>query len=607
MKATFVIRALLLLALVVSSGPASGHVSSGDIVHAQPSAPAAFTITASGTVGEGDDFATTVLNDAWDMNEISDAMPWNDLTNVSVNNGVLSYTYPPQWPGIPLLAPGTQVGAGKSGGAFPINANYYHWLSFRIKQPAGSVVKVRWHATIGWQWEPYGATAWIPVATSDWQTYVIDLKTTPIGEGTATWTGQLFGLYLDSYAPDGSQISLDWARLTANNPSTNKLTISWAGLSPVGGTADFYLDTASSGCGGTLIHTESSAQASGSFAWGNSSGDKAAPANFAPGTYYVCAKVNGGSSVYSPGQLTIKPAPVFRITKPSYTSGPDYATEAGNPWDMSDDADAWASNASSSVQNGNLVVNVPSSQGDPQVHFNVPSDIPIDPSRYYYLTYRLWVNYPYSYWTDAGQNTRVFWGKGGSAAQSLLIYDFPDWQAYSIDLRTLGLAPGAANPPWTSSPWTWFRLDPVSNPSHINVTFYIDDVKLTGDERADTYTFLTWDMITSTVSPMTMTLYYDTDRSGLNGTPITTLALSGGGASLERSPAGTSGAPLVATGSMTNTAFLPIVLGNFCAGSCYSWDTRAIPAGTFYVYACVNDGYNRPCRYSETPLIVSHP
>jgi hypothetical protein len=73
------------------------------------------------------------------------------------------------------------------------------------------------------------------------------------------------------------------------------------------------------------------------------------------------------------------------------------------------------------------------------------------------------------------------------------------------------------------------------------------------------------------------------------------------------SPAGGAGAPLAATDSLTYTVFLPTVLANYCQGSCYAWDTRAIPAGTYYVYACVNDGYNQPCRYSETPLIISHP
>ena len=228
MKMIFVVRVLMLVTLVAVMGRPDWRADPGDIAQAQSNAPA-FAINASGIVGEGDDFATTVLNDAWDMNEISDAMPWYDLTNVSVSGGVLSYNLPPQWPGIPLLAPGTQVGAGKSGGAFPINADYYHWLSFRIMQPAGSFVRVRWHTAIGWQWEPYASTNNISVATSDWQTYVIDLKTYPTIAGTATWTGQIFGLYLDSYppygSPDGSQVSLDWARLTADNPSTNNLMI----------------------------------------------------------------------------------------------------------------------------------------------------------------------------------------------------------------------------------------------------------------------------------------------------------------------------------------------------------------------------------------------
>jgi len=65
-----------------------------------------------------------------------------------------------------------------------------------------------------------------------------------------------------------------------------------------------------------------------------------------------------------------------------------------------------------------------------------------------------------------------------------------------------------------------------------------------------------------------------------------------------------------AADDLTYTNSLPFVASNYhppCAGACYSWKTSALPAGTYYLYACLDDGDNhRVCRYSDTPLVVSH-
>jgi hypothetical protein len=604
MKATGVVRLWILVALVAAIGQRGWRLGSGHIALAQPDVPA-FTVNASGTVGEGDDFATTVLGDPWDMNEQTDVMLWNDFPNATINSGVFSYNVPPTfWAGVPLLMPsGNQVDVGKIGVLYPIDTALYHWLSFRIKQPANSNVAVIWN---------FGravtddAHVYIPVTTSEWQTYVIDLRTYSTGR-MGSWTGQVTGLHLLSNAPSGSLVSIDWARLTADNPANNSLNILWSGLSS--GTVDFYLDTASSGCNGALIHAETSAQASGSFVWGNSSKDTASPANFAPGTYYVCAK-SGGSIVYSGGQVTINQAPIFRFTKPSFTGGPDYATDIGNPWDMNDATDLFSTQGgTASFSNGILAFVVPSNQKDPQIFLNVPDSIPIDSARYHYLTYKLWVNYPYLYYTDRSQFGRIYWGETDIQAQSQLIYVFPGWQTYSVDLRTIPLTGLVRS--WTSANWNRFRLDPISNLYGLNVTFYLDDVKLTADETADTYADIQWQMTDPDTSVTTATLYYDTDQSGLNGTLFATLTLTNGARLTQVvSPLINTNSSIQRTGELTPTVFLPLVVFNYhspCTGACYTWDTTTVLAGTYYLYACLDDGHNQACRYSETPLIINHP
>lgn len=598
--ASHVIRVLITGILLAVTGPLGWSTSAGDVAQAKT---LAFTISGGGAVGEGDEFATRVIGDPWDMSEQSDILPWNDLPGANISGGVLSYILPSSFPGLPLLFPaGSQIDAGKIGALYPIDADRYHWLSFRLKQSAGTSIAIRWHYARSW--EPFAETVSIPVTTSDWQTYVIDLETYPRGAvfgGRSDWSGQIMGLYIGSPNSTG-QMSLDWARLTADNPSANNLSISWSGA---GAPINFYLDTDTTGCNGALIHTESGASANGSFAWGNSTTDQASPANFAPGVYYVCAK-SGGATAYSSTPVTINQSPVMRFTRPSYTSGPDYATAAGNPWDMSDAADIdHVAHGAASFTNGLLAVSVRSDQTDQQVHLALPNNLSIDSSLYYYLTYKVMYDYPTKYNIDAGQFGRIYWAS--PQEQSKLIYLFPNWQVYSFDLRSLPIDWG---PQWSTENWTSLRLDPIANKGH-TVNFYIDYVKLTGNERVDKFADVEWQMSDPDTPVTTMKLYYDTDQAGLNGALLATLTLTNGLHSAPAvRPAVNADLSIRQTTTLTPTVYLPVIMSNYhppCSGACYTWSTKAVTAGTYYLYACLDDGYNHQvCRYSETPLVINH-
>ncbi|HLF27029.1 MAG TPA: hypothetical protein VJG32_11885 [Anaerolineae bacterium] len=611
MKAAVVIRTLIAIILVGASSWVSWQLTPDRFVQADTQA----TITieqpdgVNDMVGEGDDFATTVLGDPWDMSQSTDVIPVNDYPNASFSGGVFSYNLPTSmFGGVPLLLPaGSQVDAGKIGIKYPIAASRYRWLSLRMKQPAGTTFQVNWE--FDRVYNPDGRTQRITAPTSGWQTYVIDLATYPKGAGN--WTGNVVGLYLESFASSGNQISIDWARLTATNPAGNKLQIAWSGLSAPSSTVDFYLDSDTSGCDGTLIYTKTNASASGSFDWVSAGTHQAAPANVAPGAYYVCAKVGGSPAGYSSGRLRVNQAPIVQITQPSFTSGADYATDAGNAWDMNDAADLRAIvNGVASVQGGTLAATAYTTNGgDVQVYLQTPGGAPIDVSRYYYLTYRLKVDYPYLFYVDKGQFTRIFWGRNPTTeTQSQLVYAFPGWQTYTVDLRTLGISNGG--PAWAAANWTLFRFDPIANATGQNATFYMDDIRLTGDERADGYADIQWQLTDPDTTATTMQLYYDTNRSGFNGTLITTLSLTNGQHAIAASaPASAgSGAPNTAT-ALTPRIYLPLVARNdhpACTGACYTWYTSSVPAGSYYLYTCVDDGDNQVCRYSDTPLIVSH-
>lgn len=619
MKRISILRALTILAIIVGGAWVTGYLAPDRSILA--ASDATITITqpdgANDTLGQGDDFATTVLGDPWDMSEPTDIMTVNDLPNVTFSGGVLTYNTPTSVGsgGVPLLfGHGSQVDAGKIGALFPIDTSRYHWLSFRIRQPSGTSITAIWHTTDEYFFNE-ASTQSIPVTASGWQTYVINLSTYPKASGA--WTGQVKGLYIQSNTSPGAQVSIDWVRLTANNPSSNSLPIAWSGLSPSGSSVDFYVDDDTTGCDGPRIHTQIGAAAGGSFSWGQTPADPAFPASFVAGKYYVCAKVGGSLAGYSAGQLTIDQMPLIQITQPSFTSGDDFATDAGNPWDMSDAADVFSvRNGAGVVQAGILAVTVPredpltpNNEGDVNVYLNLPADTAIQSDRYYYLTYRLRADYPYKYYTDNGQFTRIFWGQYPfTETQSKLIYVFSGWQAITVDLRSIATSFG---PAWNTTMWTLFRLDPIANLTGQATTFYLDDVKLTGDERADRYADIQW-RVTDPDSPLTtMRLYTDTNRSGFDSVaPIVTLQLTNGQYTLAAEAPGGTRAQLTATGELTRTVYLPVTARNYrhpCSGACYTWPTSSIAPGTYYIYACLDDGHNQICRYSESPLIISHP
>jgi hypothetical protein len=108
-----------------------------------------------------------------------------------------------------------------------------------------------------------------------------------------------------------------------------------------------------------------------------------------------------------------------------------------------------------------------------------------------------------------------------------------------------------------------------------------------------------------------MDVYYDEDKSGLDGTLIASLMLTGGQRFAITMASTVAVDPsLGVTDALTPRAFLPVVVHNWhpaCTGACYTWDTSAVAPGVYYFYACLNDGYNEFCRYSERPLHISHP
>jgi len=621
MKATSAIRILLLLALLLGAGYAGWQLLPSGVALAD--AQASITISqpdgVDDVLAEGDDFATTVLGDPWDMNEHTDVMAYHGLDNPSFSGGQLTFTLRDRVTLLRILFPGlkNRVDVGKIGMNYPIDTSRYRWLSFRMYQSQGGTSRIKWFYDRYAQPDREYVRTDVFTTEGGWHTYIIDLKNVGIDQWNGSrsdWSGWVRELDIQFSPSDGTQVTVDWVRLTDDNPAGNSLNIAWSNFSSPGESVSFYLDTNTSGCDGPLIHVEENASSSGSFVWqqavwqmGSPQDSSFSPANVAPGSYYVCARDSTGIIGWSPGQLTVNQAPVVHLTQPGFASGPDYASDGGNAWDMSDAADVdHVVGGSASFSGGNLRVRVPAGESDMQVHLALPGGA-IDSSRYHYLTYRLLFDCNYTLSDPSGQETRVFWGRApNTEATSDLIYDYPGWHTYSVDLRSLPLDSG---PTWLTDDWSIFRIDPIGINGCGNTNVYIDDVKLAGDEEADHALDVRWELSDPDTTATTMTLYYDSDQSGYDGTPIATLTLDNGEQIGGTALADRSEPALRATDGLTHTVFLPHVTRAWsapCSGACYTWYTSETTEGVYYIYACVDDGYNEQCRYSETPVYIQH-
>ena len=215
-------------------------------------AAAQITVTApangTNTVAAANDFATTVLQDPWDMSQNTDGgwfvhsvdFPQAGWSSAGFSNGlfggvVAAGAFPNLW----LLETGFAGAApvGRFGLNYPIDANRYRVASVRLCVSTAGAMIFGW--TTNTIFDPPGLQYSNNVFTSvGCRFYITDLAT--LGTtGSEPWTGIKRSLMLVPAAGQtgGSSVNLDWVRLVENQPSLNR-TITWNGTGPV----DIYLD-----------------------------------------------------------------------------------------------------------------------------------------------------------------------------------------------------------------------------------------------------------------------------------------------------------------------------------------------------------------------------
>lgn len=592
--------------------------------------------TTAQQIADGDDFFTSVAGEPCDL-DIKRDIPF-DLYNQepTLSSGIWSATYLQAGSVFYPLFEGYSIPSYTNynyfftdgmpyGPLIPLDASRYTALSMRQSLPESvrATMTVAWttHANydvaaasnsiafidadyLGAGYYDYFDSGFriynLPVTPeSAWTNERVDnAKVTAPAIRNGSWSGTIYGLFVQptSGGAAGTESKVDWIRIYNPNTSrTLRLTWSTTGLPLSNATNDalysiqLWVNSSASTSGGDLL--VSLLKNDGSY--------DLKTAALPPGNYYfylkaVQATVNGFTTLATSGLsplVTILAPPVLEFTSPSFTSGADYAsTVLGNPWDMSDSSDIFEQAHVTAVSFGGgymaAYADPPANgatESDAQFRLNTRlngTDMPIDTTKYRYLTYRMIVDS--TGYTNINDRVARGWvsrfiafnadiGADGTEFQGMPIFE--DAHTYTIDLwdrnamETINPYPKQVG--WREAgTYKFLRFDPLEVPQY--TLFYIDDVKLCADNTPQHNVFnLGWTAADADSASLSITLAYGS-LSGTNfsGTTIATVTQAPG------------------------------------AGS-YAWDTVGVAAGSYYIRATVSDGSNAASFYSDVPVTVS--
>jgi hypothetical protein len=575
-------------------------------------------------VREGNDFASQVLVDAWDLEEYSDISRYinesnvmEHLTNIQVNGGRFSATTASNDPQFYTLFPGYRSSIDstnipvKSGDQFPIDSSKYHCFYMRIKVETPITfddMRVYWFGSDYLANGSFGVTQRIPLEDQNWHLYSIDLNSNFDPQNANTpWSGlsEWQGIRIDPAKYAGVNFSVDWVRLTdCQSVNTNvswKSTSGdveiWAGIGTQ--SLDFQIATVSGSLGQYAVDVQ----------------------GWEPGSYYLGVKNANGVS-WSSQPITIDPAPQIRFKRPYFDTGDKYV------WDMDSAADldthplAGTRCVDYSFQDGILnLLTLPATDlpsdcvntlggnmliSDPQLVLNMPAPS-IDTTRYRYLTIRTYMDGMVQD-INRGWMFRWIWKvyKNNDPNQWCInvsddiVFD-PGWQTIVVDLHdpVSGTTEDFAGPAnctmthWTSAPAQWLRFDVNENATASTFHQMIDYISLSSIDRVKRgarYPI----SITSTedLDSLNLSFYYTTDRSNPTQHEV----------KLAKPASVPSGGYSV---------FLPFTLHTAPdhpvtapSGTGYSWDTSGVAAGEYYVCVQANDGLNTTTQCSLAPMQI---
>ena len=496
---------------------------------------------------------------------------------------------------------------------YPIDAGKYTLLSYRMFYSTAAAFGILWSYDSNYALNGYYEHDYLPDLYTDepggrWLLKLISLPAKAAEHGAPAWSGNVTGLTLvpNSELPITSTTSIDWVRLVdpSNSPVVN---LHWASASAdANDRVGLYVDTNSSGSNGQDFAHNLPLSGDYSFTTGV----------LAPGTYYFYACIERyGYSLGSmqtiacsshAGPLTVNGKPVLNFQAPGRMSGQEFAAAVrGDAWDMNEAGDIANFNltpgANQAITRGfhdpviesghfRAVSDLdPAGAGvsvDTHIVLATPSGAAIDPALYRYFCYRMQIDtsslprsgdivqlnarglVPRFMYQNSANPVMFGSTRGHDVVEKSAT--FPDYQSgfttYCLDLFDNSIFDTGVR--WSDmDAVNVLRWDPVE--AQPATGFAVDFAGLYQENRARATYTINWTATDPENSALTVSLYYDTDRSGFDGTQITTVSV----------PAG--------------------------QGS-YSWDVSGVRAGTYYLYAVVSDGVNTSRFYSEVPVEIWH-
>ena len=633
-------------------------------------------------VGEGDDFARSVLRDPWDMDKRWDMGYDIGFNAVTASGGVWQATFSgvdqangsastgyffPLFQGFSdLVTTGTGTYRSQTlnwnlNGAqdrFAIDTSKYTLLSFRMYTSNRTQYYVQWTYDKPVWWPDttyqfgandgcYTGNSFIPWPPG-WRTYLFDL-TQPNGDDgvrSGAWQDQQwvrgFSIHPSETGPVGTQIQVDWIRLT-DRTSSPIVPIEW---NVVGAAAedvvDIYVADNPNGIGADTPLVRGIPALDGRYDL---------PASILePGEYYFMVRLMAwGGGLYKGcsadavlassqwvGPLTVRGLPAITFTAPGRLSGEDYATTVlGNAWDMVDESDVITPGPSTGypqtvadesfvdgIYGARAVIQAGATESDAQFWLNVDPAQPIDTTKYRYFTVKMRVDAPSDKdinWLVAnGWGSRVIWWNTDiqvDGSETKFGYLMDGWQMYSVDLHRAIPPPPITDPAQTDNILTpkeqnsypanlgWkqlgtmshLRFDPMETTQAALGTgadwFYIDWVKLTAIDRVQAGQIYTIRLVADPgLDGVSLSFFYTTDPGG----------------NPKQNPISLYSPPPLPPGAAPQ-AFLPLVGHNAAAmveGTTYQWDTSGVAPGQYHLCVEASDGVNQAIYCSETPLEV---
>lgn len=563
---------------------------------ATPAISASLTVTqptAATVAAAGDDYATQVLGNPWDMKDTVDidTEESRNVTNQSFGGGVFSGLTTAADANIYPLFEGQLNSINLSRGAnFPVDTSHYRYFTVKLKatQPGAPVEFSR---LVFFQINgTSGLGVYHALPNNAYTIFTNDMYTQIDGTSPHTWTQfpQVTGLRIDPASPGGtfttgSQFSIAWIRLTAPATNAQKTSVVWTDTG-YGGTYNISANDS----GGT------------SFVLGtNVSGTSyAADLTFLPpGTYTITVARSDSTATANSAIFHINSPPEIAITAPNVRGDQsrDFATTVvGNPWGPINANDFLPSIGVRDFTNVSYTNPAGSFYGrpinnDPGWFFNL-GGLTIDAGMYRSLCYTMEVFGPRNIGT--GSIARVFWGNGTSGTQLTTSKDIPLHDNVSDSVVSeyciADLAPPAlidTNAPSPGAGGTWsgtkavFRIDPdeFTPPNGCSTPDVCHDVRLDSVTLSPFalanpgYTFK-WTLTDPDNASDTVDVYLDSDTTPFNGTEI-----------------------------HLGSATMPSGSGQFAwSGSC----ANALTYGPWHVLMVASDGVNPVSQYASGPLLI---